>query len=1175
MNKKFFTLIASAFMLVASLGTVNAQGTPVATDKVTTGGLPAANQKYLYHLVGETRFSSSTQQYYLTVDNSGALQLQTPGASGTSFGNALWCVNVKDAENQGLNPTFEFNNKGAGLKLGVSAKDTAIAPPATVDVRFGALSRFDFSLTYKTVLEEAKPLKLYYNTDSILTFVDKGTGEIGIREYLATDPAVTQGTYADSVILFTLYRPQEITLTATQFNTILNTEQAGFVTLNFDPAPSDASEFQTAIQAEAVTAPVAGTPGVNSGNPNVFTGVTGNWLKFKNASNRYLRVDTLYTGEYGIKFLKFAFGDGPSTATEQKFAIEKQYYFQARYNVLNDSLAIDVMQAILPTESYNGNWYQYPHKTQWGVIATGATVDGKDSLHVKLQDLIAGERSIITIGTTEVSTRIELGLKSCADVSGDLTSIPHDLYTIKNDDDQYLVVLINTDTVTGSQRSAPRWMTLNEATQDPNRIPAFQWVVEQTRSDDFPKTSPIRITNREFGAGSVNTALTIADETIQLTTNGALLYNELINVDNFIPVPWEQKTDKYLGYKFLPDDSLRFNTYDFNYLHELNAEKYLFIKNSVDSSIYLNTATTSRTQFELIAQGTPQRYGYHTDSVKDLAPLEKVSYVLRVKDGNAFAQTGAVVVTDGEGRYAVSKNPSRTAVFLLKTNNTKEGRDFYALLDTGSYGYTYAVPHHKDVKLGIDDANAWAYEQDLNEFRTSTFFIAPYNEPLYRRFDGAEYGKYKIKEPYKGAQPDKDGVISDNAPLWLKFAKHNNWGTEFLFENSPSGWGSKDPNKKKENEYRDDLSAAGKASISFLGLYNIKDYPELDAKDEKGQGPRNYTFYVDTAYVRNNTPMPQYMLAIRPTFVAGDTIFTTKTDSTWYSDGRPPQVNPGVIDTTVMPSYTRGLYLFNAQDSIGLTEADNANAHNTDYVGKIEYGAQRTTRLAFVDGVHMGDTFYVLRNNPLVSAVDSDYLAAIPRADKHYLGQNTHYKPRWDRNGVPQWGANGAYTDAHNGKSMVFQFRLYDADGASDQDVADKMVRKFMIESQQLDGTEIGPLVGRWVKILNSVPLISDRLDLNAAIQNGAEIFNVVRFEGDEDKAVGNEATVSSSVKVIGGVNSATILNAGGKKVTISNILGQTVASKVASSDNVTIALPKGIVVVAVEGEAAVKAIVK
>jgi hypothetical protein len=812
MNKKFFTLIASAFMLVASLGTVNAQGSisiPPAANLVTTGGLPAESQKYLYHLVGN--IPGGAPQYFLVIDNDGYLRLKTVAQYNVdheySFGNALWCVNVSDQEDQGLNPTFVFENKGAGQKLGVSRDDTDVLGTDSIDVRFGSLTRFEFSRTYKYTLESEKPLKLYYNADSILTFVKTtADGEIGVRAYGATEDAVTGlGTgYDPDIILFSLYKPEVVTLTANQFNTILNTEKEGWVTLNFVPAPTDKSEFQTAIKAED-------TP---------YSGFLQFYQNTSDASKKYLRVDTAYTGEYGVKFLKFAFGDAPHTAgtNPQKSAIEKQYYFQARYYVLNDSLAIDVMQATFPAEGYTGDWWNCPATADNGITGRVDWFDyygsgitpGNERLHVKLQDLIAGERSLLTIGTREVSTRIELGLKSCSSVPVNLTSKPNNLYTIKNNAGQYLVVLINTDTILNSQRSAPRWMTLNEATQDPNRIPAFQWVVEQTRTD-FPSSSPIRITNREFGH-TTETGVNLdyhhdmASVTIQLSTTGSNtpLYGENVFAANFKAVPTAEKEDKYLGYKYLPDDSLKFNTYDFNYLHELNAEKYLYIKNTADSSIYLNTTTISRTQFELIAQGTPKRYGYWTAAVEGLAKLEKVSYVLRVKDGSALNRTGAVVAPDGEGRYAVSKSVVDTAIFLLKTNNTKEGRDYYALLDTGAYGKRYPALATKVVKLGIDDANAWAYEQDLNEFRTSTFFIAPYNEPLYRRFDNAEYGKYSIREPYGDAS---------NAPVWLKFAKHNNWGTEFLFENSPKGVGSKDPNKPGENDYRDGLTSKGKASI--------------------------------------------------------------------------------------------------------------------------------------------------------------------------------------------------------------------------------------------------------------------------------------------------------------------------------------------------------------------------
>ena len=84
----------------------------------------------------------------------------------------------------------------------------------------------------------------------------------------------------------------------------------------------------------------------------------------------------------------------------------------------------------------------------------------------------------------------------------------------------------------------------------------------------------------------------------------------------------------------------------------------------------------------------------------------------------------------------------------------------------------------------------------------------------------------------------------------------------------------------------------------------------------------------------------------------------------------------------------------------------------------------------------------------------------------------------------------------------------------------------------------------------------------------------VVNIEQSE-APVANEAVTTSSVKVIAGNGTVTINGAAGKTVAISNILGQTIANTVLSSDNAAINVPAGIVVVAVEGEAAVKAIIK
>ena len=64
-----------------------------------------------------------------------------------------------------------------------------------------------------------------------------------------------------------------------------------------------------------------------------------------------------------------------------------------------------------------------------------------------------------------------------------------------------------------------------------------------------------------------------------------------------------------------------------------------------------------------------------------------------------------------------------------------------------------------------------------------------------------------------------------------------------------------------------------------------------------------------------------------------------------------------------------------------------------------------------------------------------------------------------------------------------------------------------------------------------------------------------------------NESVVASEVKVVANNGSVVVKNAAGKNVVVSTILGQVVANEVLTSDNATINVPAGIVVVAVDGE--------
>ena len=102
------------------------------------------------------------------------------------------------------------------------------------------------------------------------------------------------------------------------------------------------------------------------------------------------------------------------------------------------------------------------------------------------------------------------------------------------------------------------------------------------------------------------------------------------------------------------------------------------------------------------------------------------------------------------------------------------------------------------------------------------------------------------------------------------------------------------------------------------------------------------------------------------------------------------------------------------------------------------------------------------------------------------------------------------------------------------------------------------------------VRVINGLLTLDASKKAAARFF----IE-KQSAPTANDDITTSEVKVIAGNGQITIAGAAGKKVVVSNILGQVVANTVITSDNATIAAPQGIVVVAVEGEEAVKAIVK
>ena len=151
-------------------------------------------------------------------------------------------------------------------------------------------------------------------------------------------------------------------------------------------------------------------------------------------------------------------------------------------------------------------------------------------------------------------------------------------------------------------------------------------------------------------------------------------------------------------------------------------------------------------------------------------------------------------------------------------------------------------------------------------------------------------------------------------------------------------------------------------------------------------------------------------------------------------------------------------------------------------------------------------------------------------------------------------------TNAHD--KAKFSFRLV-SDESND----------FLIESESYNTTAfdggIAPAanMGGWVKVQNGVPVIIN--DYEAAMQS--DLYNV-----DTNGSSTGSDEISASEVTVSTIDGAVVVKgAEGKNVVITNVLGQQIANTVVSSSEATIAAPAGVVVVAVEGEAAVKAIVK
>jgi hypothetical protein len=975
--------------------------------------------------------------------------------------------------------------------------------------------------------------------------------------------------------------------------------------------------------------------------------------------DKWLYVDTAYTTNGSVtQYLTFNFSsdkfgysdnkEATSTTsavlgTIPKSLIEGQYFFMLYYDIFNDALYIDAYQIthnLFPrsnspaTTDTRYKWWREvvasaaSPSIDLGQVKTGiwnyqnvTNTDQRRIFRVGVVDIDAASgMQLVTLGNTNyAATYGKLGVAGCASVSSEFESIAPGLYTIQKDG-AALGVPINTDSLASDSKYPVGFFTL-DGINNPDYTPASQWVVQLLRPS-APGTSSIRIINREFP--------NIEYSSIQLKkgadSEGSA---KIFKKEMFKAVPAKLASDPHLGYFWLDKQVTDVNSYAFNYFHAFDSERYLgYDKTSKRVGIsklqtqFFLTPIPTKIDDKLTYAGVD--YGYRPTEAEQkagIAQLKRVAYDVRIesKKGDPMYVDAQNVYKKGQGEKL--HRVTDYGVFLIKSYHYANGKEYYALLDTNSFygrkpefkdpndalqtedasaanyvGNYQGLPDYKDnipyrltyTKLSIADGSTIAYANVQKESRTSAFAIGVYSVPLYRRFDGGEYfygnGDDKTAEPFKG-----DSAKDANSPLFLKF--HDMILKDmFLFENSYT-----------KNAFRGDIKN------SFLGIQDRIHYEEgVDKGLESDTHAPYYQFFVDTAYVKRTsdgrtklnegeeyTPMPQYMLAVRPIILPEGKIWVREgSDIVINSPNKP--VDPNDPKWNDWKGYdvkrlVAGYYLFNAQDSI--------NRGLDGFKGQKKDNITDDTRLAFVKGVHYGDSFYVMpdeweltEHNVSILQREPQRLRALPWWKQHDLGKNTHYEQRWnitkkDGKVTTPVEPNRIYKDEEyktgtatektvlNGKSMVFQFRL--------RNFEQNKNRNFFIESERKeDDNKIAPTEAKFINIHNGVPVISNEWVIyedNEALNDAALGFNVIQ-ETEEGKygvpSTANETVVIDGAKIISGVNSVTILNAAGKTVTVTNVLGQAVAKTVVSSDNASISLPKGIVIVSVDGKSA-KALVK
>ena len=1125
---------------------------------------------------------------------------------------ATWTVSAK--KNTLGRDIYSFENKATGLTLAVDPTIAIDADKAGVGAKALTLGG-----TASEWVAEGDKLVSYFTGDSVV-YIAKNGGDLYLEKTTKAKLGSSKAIDLSSAKNF----PESMILDAADLNTLLQSvPTATFFGLNMNPSVS------TGKANRLTDTPLKATDVSGAGNWVTLQAKDKKVKVDGEDQDAYVVVDTAYyDGTETSKFLQLNYDAFKADNRE-----EGSYYFKFTYNAAKDELYIQVQKVAYKLtknagetdadfakyikENNNNSYWSIQDEENPRTLATKtdkfiymARLAGTNVLTINTDETdLTGTSAPVAMANVQ-KTVVKLG----TNFSGlTLTTIPDGVYLV-----QYKASAGNPKIKQNGLYALANlagnlgWANLAR-NQEFKHMPAAQWVVDKNGTSS---TAMVTIDNREFSDVS-NTSVLPSQMTQFYAVEGSddvFYFNgSVADTLSFIKVDEALVKDTKLGYKYVTAEEASVQTYLFNYLHGLALNKYLYTPAGKDSIVRVDE-NGEKANFRLTLIAKDDKYGYKDGLVRN-----------------------AYYVSDGKGRYisfdGVANKYMMKSVptpFFLKENNCIDGTHYYTLVEANLRSEVLVKEGNNDIALSwypasengkkVADAKTFAalntkevtrsYEQPDGSTVTVKYYAdangniasAPYYDKDGNRLivDGSEIGDVYA---YKA----KDGVVSLQK-AFNSISRSNSWdyaSVKVSVDDNTLDLTEGTLNDKFYSEIRTSAFAVSKDDSPLYRRFNNAALGESETADslffvekirkeylmdewnknltdknvdyagiwnkEKADGKLG--FIVDTAWVNrgNGDIKPQYLISVARNDQAGTPgIPCTYEHNHFDNAGNPVDAAHCSHATQGHSGFDYGKYLVSFGDS-ALIKGHELKVPYMDIDGGY-------TRVGFVKAIHAGDSLFVLTQgfeNMDPATLDT---ATIINAYKKSKSENFIVNLQGDNHKNVTWSFRyvnpdkaGAVTEEGADNEFLFESNIYNEAGVASTGKATKGFDKTVAGS-------IAPSYAAWLKMQNGC-LVLTRGDpeFSAAKtgSDGALISNAYQKTDAEDMVTSIEGANAEGVSIIAGNGTVTVQGAAGKSVVITNILGKVVAETVLTSDNATIAVPAGIVAVAVDGEEAVKAIVK